>query len=224
MNSQGMEEYNLINESNEMKPNYDLSHKETYFDLYINKEKLCIIGSLDPNYICWCSITNLKDKENNAKIFNHIANSRFTTFSMLYKVLNFDKLFKNDSWYHCNIMRTEVKGMLWSTPFGHYYGIENKEEHGRFFSDDIIGFYDDLLKLCEFRSGGQIYIQMLEYYLELLKKDSDYRYYYVMKPLISILEKESYLGVCPDEEIRNLYLECMEVCSSLYNRYMTVVR
>ncbi len=217
--------FNLINESNKVKPSYDLTGKETYIELYISKEKLCIIGSLDPNYICWCSITNLIDKENNANIFNHIANSKFKTFSIEYKVLDVKKLLETDKWYHCMIQRaSDIKGMLWDTPFGHYYWLENREEHGRSFSNDVITFYDDLIKLCEFRAGGQSYIQMLAQYLELLRKDGDYRYYYEMKPLIEILEKESYLEISPDDKIRKLYLECMAECSDLYNRYMTAVR
>lgn len=225
MKIQGCEKFNLINEGNQVKPNYDLSHKEIYIDLYISKEKqLFTVGRADNNYICWCSHTQVMDKEHNEKIFNYIANSQFSTFSNEYKVLGTDKYEEIQKWYHCSITRTSVKGMLWSTPFGAYYGLENREEHGGFFSRDIIRFFDDLLSLCEFRADGLGYKHILEHYLHILGKDSDYGYYYKMKPLISILEKEAYLRICPDERIRNLYLKCMKECSSLYNGYMTAVR
>lgn len=225
MKLQDIEKFNLINESNKLKPNYDLSNKEVNIELYISKEKgLCIIGRIDNNYICWCSLTNIVDKECNAKIFDYIANSKFTAFSQEYKVLGTDKYSEIQKWYRCTITRTSVKGMLWATPFGAYYGLENREEHGRFFSGDIIGFFDELLELCQFRIDEQRYFHILEHYLEIIRKDNDYSYYYKMKPLISILENESYLRICPDEKIRNLYLECMNECSSLYNRYMTAVR
>lgn len=225
MKLQDIEKFNLINESNKIKPNYDVSSKEVDIELSISKEKeLCIISRIDNNYICWCSLTNVVDKEYNAKIFDHIANSKFTAFSQEYKVLGTDKYAEIQKWYRCTITRTSVNGMLWATPFGAYYGLENREEHGRFFSGDIIGFFDDLLYLCEFRIAGQMYIHILEQYLDMLRKDKDYSYYYKMKPLISILEKESYLRICSDDKIRNLYLECMNECSSLYSRYMTAVR
>ncbi len=225
MKLQDIERLNLINENNKIKPNYDLSNKEVYIELFVNKEKeLCLIGRIDNNYICWCSITNIADKDNNAKIFDYIANSKFTAFSHEHKVLGTDRYVEIQNWYRCEITRASVKGMQWATPFGAYYGSGNIEELGRFFSSDIIKFFDDLLELCEFRISGQRYFNILENYLEILKKENDYSYYYKMKPLISILENESYLRICPDEKIRNLYLECMKVCSSLYNRYMSAVR
>jgi len=225
MKLQEFEKFNLINESNKVKPNYDLSHKEVYIELYISKEKeLFVIGRADNNYICWCSFTKVMDKEHNERIFDCIANNEFARFSQEYKVLGTGRYVEMQKWYRCTITRTPVKGMLWDTPFGAYYGLENREDHGRFFSGDIIRFFDDLLNLCEFRTDGQEYFHILAHYLDILTKESHYNYYYKMKPLISILEKEAYLRICPDEKIRNLYLECMNECSSLYNRYMTAVR
>ncbi len=225
MKFQDIEKFNLINEGNKVKPNYDLSKEEVYIELHISKEKeLCTIGRVDNNYICWCSLTNVVDEEHNAEIFDYIANSKFTVVSQEYEILGTDKYDEIRNWYRCAITRTTVRGMLWDTPFGGYYGLGNIAQHGKFFSGDIIGFFDDLLNLCKFRIAGQRYLHILEHYLEILRKDNDYSYYYKMKPLISILEKESYLRICPDEKIRNLYLMCMDECSSLYNRYMTVVR
>ncbi len=224
MNPNNINKLNLLTESNKVNPNYDLSNRETYIELYVGNEKLCIIGCMDPNYICWCSITDIGDKENNARIFDHIANDKFNIFSHLYKVIDLNEFYKLQNWYHCRIIRTSEKGMLWKLPFRGYYGLENKEQHGRFFSEYISSLYDDVLKLSEFRGGGQRYVQMLEYYLDILKKEKDYNYYKIIEPLFSILEKESYLFVCPDEKTRNLYKECMRVCNELYGCYMTAVR
>ncbi len=60
-------------------------------------------------------------------------------------------------------------------------------------------------------------VKILEGYKELLtqKETPDY-YYEIMEPLISLLKSESYLRLCPNEEIRNIYLECMKECSNLY--------
>lgn len=67
--------YNLVNKNNRLVPNYDLSKEKAYFDLYISPEKsICIIGRLDNNYICWCSITKLNDREINAGILRNYLN------------------------------------------------------------------------------------------------------------------------------------------------------
>jgi len=220
-----VERFNLLNLRNIIKPNYDLSNKEVYIELYISKEKkLYIIGKIDNNYICWCSLTNIADKEDNAKIFDHIANNNFTLFSTEQLVLGKQMYEEIRKWYNCTISRASYEDMLWYTPFGCYYGKENRETHGKSFSHDIESLFNELLELSEFRSANRGYVSFLEYYLDLLRKDNDYRYYYKMKPVISILEKESYLKICPDDIIRELYLKCMNECSSLYGRCMSVER
>ena len=57
-----------------------------------------------------------------------------------------------------------------------------------------------------------------------MEKNQDYSYYHDMKPNIRIIEDENYLKLCPNPEIRNLYLDCVHACRNLYNRYMTAVR
>lgn len=68
------------------------------------------------------------------------------------------------------------------------------------------------------------YFKILEGYKKLLTQKENYEYYYEMKPLISLLKSESYLKLSPNEDIRNIYLDCMKECSNLYNRYMSSVR
>ncbi len=225
MNTGDIEKLNLVNKGNRVTPNYDLSGKEVFLELHIGKEKeLCIIGRVDNNYICWCSLTCTDSVEQNEAIFDYVANSRFWLYTQEYKALGTDKYEEVQAWYTCAMRRTNVKGMLWETPFGVYYSIEGKERHGKNFSVNIRSFFYDLLKLCDFRVAGQAYEPLLAHYLEKLRQDKDQCYYLVVKPLISLLEKEAYLRVCPDEKIRVLYLECMKECSHLYNRYMTAVR
>ncbi|TCZ79322.1 hypothetical protein E0485_05510 [Paenibacillus albiflavus] len=45
-----------------------------------------------------------------------------------------------------------------------------------------------------------------------------------MLPIINILNNEYYLKLCPIEEVRCLYWECLDQCSNLYNSYMTASR
>lgn len=216
--------YNLVNESNQVIPNYDLSNQEIYFELYISPEKsVCIIGKIDNNYICWCSVTKLDDKETNAEIFNYIANNSFNIYSQEYVILGYERYNEIGNWYNCDIVRSTIDGMCWRTPFGHYYG-DDKDHHGKYFARDILWFYYELLEKCDFRINEGFYIDLLNDYYHILTKDVNYNYYRKMKPLISILECESYLRLSPNETVRDLYLKCIKECNSLYNRYMDVVR
>jgi len=216
--------YNLINKDNQVIPNYNLNNKEVYFELYISPEKsVCIIGKLDNNYICWCSVTKLNDKEINAEIFNYVANNSFNIYSQECIIWGRERYNEIRNWYNCDITKSTIDGMCWRTPFGHYYG-DNKDSHGKYFASDIQSFYHELIKKCDFKINGGFYIDILKNYLNILTKDVNCGYYYEMKPLISILECESYLRLSLDETVRDLYLKCMKECSSLYNRYMTEVR
>ena len=59
-----LEKYNWGNKHNCKKPNYKVDDKEIYFDIYVSSDKeVCIIGSLDNNYICWASITSLDESD-----------------------------------------------------------------------------------------------------------------------------------------------------------------
>ena len=213
-----------MNKSNYVSPNYDLSNKELYIKLYFSPEReLCIIGELDNNYIFWCSITKLEDQELNMEIFDFITNHTFESFSNEYIVLGNERYQHVKNWYSCALRKSDLPNMYWETPFGHYYGYD-KENHGRYFSRDVKGFYQDLINKCEYRNYENRYIEVLKNYVDVLTREKEYQYYYKMKPLISILESESYLKLTQNHKLRETYLSCMEECNRLYNRYMTAVR
>lgn len=215
---------NLVNENNKIKPNYDLNNKDIYLDIYISPEKkVCIIGRVDNNYICWGSITNLNDEEMNSEIFNYIVSNKFNIYSNEYRILDKEKYYEIRNWYRFYIKKSNVKGMLWQTPFGHFYG-DNNENNGLYFAKDILDFYDELINLCNFRISNEDYVRILKNYLALLTEDKEYLYYLKMKPLISILKCEQYLKLSKNEVVRNLYLECMKQSDVLYNQYMNVAR
>ena len=216
--------YNLVTKGNQVYPNYDVTNKEIYFKFYLSTEmEICIIGEVDNNYIVWGSLTKLNDIDINSKIFDYIANNDFNIFSQEHKVFGNEWFMKSRNWYKAIIKKATIPDMCWETPFGHYYG-NDRENHGNYFSRDIQTFFEEQLDKCQIRICKGAYLDILNNYVDILTKDSDYRYYYKMKPLISILECEAYMRLCPNVDIRELYLRCMEECSKLYNRYMTAVR
>ena len=101
---------------------------------------------------------------------------------------------------------------------------DNEIYLAKYMSEEINRFYYSELSKCKYRLMDNYYFKILEAYKKLLEQKENYEYYYEMKPLISLLESESYLKLCPNEEIRNMYLDCMKECSNLYNRYMSSVR
>jgi len=217
--------YNLVNESNIVKPNYDVISKETYFviRLGINGE-LNIIGEKDSNYIVWCSLTSIYDKEINKEIFDYVANTNFEYCTQLYKTINNEKFKSISSWYCGRIIKSKgYPQLVWDTMFNIGYG-HDIENHGRYFSNDIILLYDKLIERCEYRCYGNTYYDILSGYLKILRNNNDSRYYTKIKELIVIIESESYMNICQVESIRLKYVECCVECSNIYNRYMTSVR
>lgn len=176
---------------------------------------------MDPNYICWISITHLTDEEKNQQIFDYIANHPFDKVTHEYLAIGNEKLSEIHKWYPCTITRSIRKGMLWKTPFGSYFSEENAEEHGKFFARDIQWFYRALVEKCRFRMQGDFYRSILSHYYHLLTEEVEYN---KVEQLIRIVEEESYLRLSPDKTIRELYLNCYNEGRLLYNRYMDHAR
>ncbi|AAK80469.1 hypothetical protein HGI32_13490 [Clostridium acetobutylicum] len=219
-----MEKYNLINEINSIMPNYDVKNKDISLDVYVSpKQEVCIIGRLDSNYICWCSITNLQKKETTIEILNCLLKydkkfiSNESVLGNLYKEVM--------SWHKLSIKRVEHKdGPRYYSPVNNCFCGGEEYNNGEFLFNEISTFYSLELSKCNYRLIDNSYTKILNEYKNILTKDTDSYYYWKMKPLISILQSESYIKLCRDEKIRNLYLACVQECSNLYNRYMTAVR
>lgn len=216
---------NMIKENNSKIANYDLSDLEVSIEFRINyKKQVLIIGRLDNNYICWYSITNIDDVENNSAIFNYLANKRPELISDEYNA-NPDKYEDISTWLTGKIYRINTNGGKWATPFGCNYGLVNEKLHGKFFAGDIKSYYDKNINLCEWRNLNNNYVEILkDYYEKLNLKNKGFDYYLEVKPIIAILRSESYLTLSIDKELREIYLRCIKVANSLYNIYMTVIR
>ena len=66
----------MINSYNKVTPNYDVSTKNLSIEFHLSPSgELIIIGRLDNNYLCWLSLTTIKDKDTNEEIFNYIPHA-----------------------------------------------------------------------------------------------------------------------------------------------------
>lgn len=217
-----MEQFNLIRQNNRVTPNYNLDDAEISFEIYVSPEQeVCIIGKLDNNYICWCSITTITDDENNAAIFDYLIKHKRRTISNEPEALG-DRYGEVKNWH-----KFYIEKQLYQDKYKFYSpvnGVFFDNDNGKFFAAEIGTFFDHESSKCKYRLIDDSYIAILKKYQKILTKESDDGYYCIVKPLISLLEDESYLKLCPVTEIRSLYLACLKECSDLYNRYMTSVR
>ena len=215
----------MVNKNNSLVPNYKIDDKSIYFDIYLSPDKeVCIIGELDNNYLCWCSITSLSERETNVQIFQYLLIFNPTIISNQTKTLGV-RFQEVRNWHRFRIEKRHYKNgdyLYHSTGTQIFCGENsNKEE---VFEREMNSFYRTELAKCEYRLIDRSYLKLLKKYQKILAAKQHVEYYLEMKPLISLLESESYLKLCPNEKIRSLYLECMKECSNLYNSYMTAVR
>jgi hypothetical protein len=218
-----MNKYNLITAESSVVPNYNVSKKDLSINIYISPlEEVCIIGKVDNNYICWCSITNVSDKETNAEIFNILLSlPSERMYSTDYKVLG-SRYSDIKRWHFFSVTRQWYEGHLrYRSPVSNCFLGTPPHDNGLFLANETQNFFRNELCKCHYRLIDDVYVTVLRRYITLLLKDSSPEYYHQMLPIIAILENESYLKLCPIEEVRGLYLECLEKRSELYNSYMS---
>lgn len=220
-----MGKYNLINKNNSVTPNYKIDNKDISFNIYVSPTKeVCIIGQLDNNYICWCSMTSLDERETNAAILNYVLKFNQKMISNVSNILG-TRYQEVMNWHKLRFYKRVYENEYrYYSPANNVFCGNDEYNNGEFFSSEISAFYEFELSKCEYRLIDNSYITILEKYKNILTQDINYGYYNKMKPIISILESESYIKLCPNEKIRNLYLDCITECSNLYNRYMSAVR
>ncbi|TCL57152.1 hypothetical protein EDD76_10914 [Kineothrix alysoides] len=227
MNAGEIEQYNQINATTKAIPNYDLSKREKWIELYFDSlGNVLIVGVVDNNYIHWISKTSIESVKINEVIFNHLANDNYLFVSHISQALKplgieFEDL---KQYYKVTLIHDKEYGHEWKTPFGHYYGKGQVKDNGRFFANDVKNFLAYIQYKCELRECEAQYSNVLESYIDILSK-IDFMYYDSrVKPLQELLEEESYLRISTNNKIKDLYIECMDRISDLYNRYMSAVR
>lgn len=222
-----IEQYNLVDQTTAVTPNYDISRKELYIELYFDsQDTVIIVGAIDSNYISWASVSSTNDIKLNAEIFNRIAKGGFRCATNEYLALKKKGIRYEDlkRYYKAVLLRTQESGGKWKTPFGHYYSLDRTESNGDFFANDVKGFPEVLRERCRIREcNGQYAALLREYTAEL--RQTDFRAYdFRIRPIREMLEQEGYLVLSRNEDIKRLYLECIEITREKYNEYMTAIR
>ncbi|MBM7565520.1 hypothetical protein [Paenibacillus sacheonensis] len=221
-----MNRYNLITAKNQVTPNYEIGGKEITFEIYVSpEEEVCVVGTVDNNYICWCSITKGADKDTNVEILNDLLTepqerlygTKFKVLESRYQeIMQWHSFTVSKAWHHDQYRyRSPVSNSFLGAP---------PYNNGIFLAAEIRAFFRKELRKCEYRLVDPVYVKVLQSYKRLLTMERSPEYYHHMLPVIDILKHEAYLKLCPDVDVRKLYLECLDLCSSLYNTYMSASR
>lgn len=153
-----------------------------------------------------------------------MSHSHGGIYSNDYKVLG-SRYLEISRWHFFSVKKEWYKDHYrFRSPVSNCFLGESPFDNGRFLASEIRDFFRKELRKCHYRLIDNLYVSILISYKSLLMKGSTPEYYHQMLPIIDILRRESYLKICPDEDVRSLYWECLDQCSRLYNSYMTSVR
>lgn len=221
---------NYVNHDIRRDVSYKIDPEHRQIDFYITHDrKVIIVGTEDNNYVFWLSVSECADRETNKAVFDQIAHEEPEIHTFMYLALERAGYAYDDlNWmYHDRITPAKEVGMVWSTPFGHYYSADQRENNGDFFASDIANLPDALQVRCKMREADGLYLPVLEKYLQILDEDGGDRLYYAkpeIREINGILGQEQYLILSENEKVRNAYHAAILKMAALYNCYMTEVR
>ncbi len=208
--------------------NRDSRHKHIQIYFLPNRE-IIIDGSEDYVYSYWLSKTKLYDKALNSDIFGLVTNGVYDYLAHVTNVV--DKL--GVSYWKlskCFSIRLEKdKGdanILWKTPFGKNYMLDERENIGKKIADDLVTYYEELQARCRDMEASPNTISILhrmEVEASLATGDAVQRYQKVNHHMEKLWEW-SFIKASESEKLREAYVSAYEVLSGLYNDYMSVVR
>lgn len=218
-----IENLNLVNRNAEKIEEHKIKEEKKHIILCFNKEQDVIIIGAEQD-VFWVSRTKINEEEKNKAIFQYIADK--TTYELVtseYEVLHKTNIIPEElnTWYKTRMYRRANSQTNWETPFGCYYA-EDVENHGKYFANDICVFRQKLQKTCKYREAGGKYKNILEDILKTIRMPR--QNYPSIKELAEIVERESYLLVSENQEVREIYIQIQEEIYSLYSEYMTAVR
>ncbi len=196
-----IEKFNCVTPENAAEPRYLPDPADRRIQVYYTGgEQVIIVGVADNNYICWLSVTEMKDLSKNRAIFAEINADKPKLYGHLHTALKKTKY-----------SYEKVKGM--------YSTVLRQAEM-------IVPHYEKTRKLCRLREVKGKYIEILRCYQDMLAARTgdacaDYERH---KVLIELIRSEQYLRLSDNETVRSIYKELEDRCERLYQDYMTQAR
>ncbi len=221
--------YNRLNPMTTFRPKTRPKPGMRRIEIYLRTDnRVIIVGAADSAYIYWLSETDVRDTETTREIYDYIYDYDYVSLTTLSASasavgLTYDGI---RELYHASLERSNDPGVLWRTPFGHYYGTDQKQYNGTFFANDLAALPAKLRSQCRAREADGLYVAVLQRYLDVLSapvKDP-VKAYVDAKPLMDIIAAEKYLRFSEREEVQSLYLAIYRKCGELYSGFMNAVR
>jgi len=219
--------YELINEKNAVKPNYNLKEKPFSFEIYMNYlGDLCIIGRIDGNYICGLSFSTVKDLERTQAIIEGMIGNIDPLISNTYRVLGG---FDASEWCQIRMEHATLEGEVWLSIFGCMSRKLSARFQISYTAKQLQSVYSILSDTCKFRLADGKYIPVLKQYHKLLTTfkrghSKAPEYYHQMIPLIDLVQKEGYIVLSSDSAVRELYAAILAGANDLYGAFMDAAR
>lgn len=242
MDIETVENYNIIKGSNIVSPNYDISDKTLYIDIYMNYDNnVIIIGEIDYNYAAWTSFTTASEYELNRLIIKH--NIEMSNDSAVMPVATYYSGYMNSigltegkssllNYYKVTISRqdTEVKenigiNSIWKSTEGKSYAGRVNDIAGEIASD-IETLSDDIRKKQGAVDNREVLCSLRNYKKDVDKCEKNFSIeLYDKLKIWSVqdeIEKQPYYILSENDEIRNLYCELRAKCHNLYRLYRSL--
>ena len=184
-------ETNLINKKNALESNYDLSAKEIYLTIYFRKDSAMFV------------VANL-DNNYACGIFASNADDEKTNSEII------DSIF-NDKWESVSSSRNVMHKIMGKEIAEWFcYKVQKSESSPKDIARSIRRIFHKLKAKSEFYGLGSIFVNVLKTWL-----DNDVGNHK------EEIDELSFLKLSDNEDIRKLYLVCLQRCDNKYNNDMT---
>lgn len=193
-----IQKYNCLTPENASKPKYMPNPDDRCIRVsYASNHDIIITGVADNNFIYWLSVTKADDIETNRMIFDYLHETVPTIFGSESFVLP----------------KTQYTYAMYAS----FYCAEL--EH----ADDILTHRNEKKKQCKKQETDSRMLRKMKSDIKKLSVRSsdpfaDYEKY---KELISHIQSQTHLRCSDDPAVVSLYNELYELCSDIYNAYMT---
>lgn len=196
-----IEELNLLTEENMKIPKYKPNRKFRCIKAYYpNSEDVIIVGEVDPNFICWLSLTKIDDTETNRAIFDYLSQTEPMVFGSDARVVH-------EAGYTYSQLRS-------------FYMVELT------CAEDIVNRRKAGKQKAKNRGKDKQILQRLKSALAALNQvtGDPVADYERNEQLIQQIQSQTDLRCSDNPAVVEAYNRLMERCSDIYNAYMTEVR
>ena len=193
-----IQKYNCLTPENASRPKYMPNPRDRLIKVYYaDRGKVIITGFADNNFIYWLSVTKAENISRNRMIFDYLTETVPTIFGSVGYVLP-----KTGYSYE---------------QFREFYCAELKS------ADEITAHYQQTKERSKAQESEQNIKEIMMQHMRTLRVRSgdEIDDYHKHEALIKKIQAQTHLRCSDDPEVVRLYNELYQLCSDIYNAYMT---